>query len=299
MKTKPDKISIYDIPVGIKKIIRTSEGWVKDIEIRAIKAGYDVVELTKRITGIVTDILSTKDLHSRKHQITDALDHAAATGDDKGKIVASNPSTGAIEFIPKSTFTQVQSDWDSVSGVSEILNKPTLEFGNLKSDGSVTMDYGVEIITSAVLQIIGYNTANSTLTVQGNQTTVFLYGSSIKITDSYGVAHYIYSGSTLYSGGYTTIVYEGSGIPNLTFPTATVVKIQAIPEDYSPNLDLDIATKRYVDNHFFFIPAGEKSSAVDPGTFGEASLSDDYLFLCVKTGTAGNAIWKKTSLHQT
>jgi hypothetical protein len=47
------------------------------------------------------------------------------------------------------------------------------------------------------------------------------------------------------------------------------------------------------------IPEGEKHSATDPGNFGEMSLSDDYLFLCVKTGTAGNAIWKKTSLHQT
>ncbi len=47
------------------------------------------------------------------------------------------------------------------------------------------------------------------------------------------------------------------------------------------------------------IPEGEKQSAIHAGKFGEMSLSDDYLFLCVKTGTAGNAIWKKTSLHQT
>ncbi len=47
------------------------------------------------------------------------------------------------------------------------------------------------------------------------------------------------------------------------------------------------------------IPEGEKHSAIDAGKFGEMSLTDDYLFLCVKTGTAGNAIWKKTSLHQT
>ena len=47
------------------------------------------------------------------------------------------------------------------------------------------------------------------------------------------------------------------------------------------------------------IPEGEKSSAIHAGTFGEMSLSDDYLFLCVKTGTAGNAIWKRTILHQT
>jgi len=47
------------------------------------------------------------------------------------------------------------------------------------------------------------------------------------------------------------------------------------------------------------IPEGEKHSATHAGTFGEMSLSDDYLFLCVKTGAAGNAIWKRTTLHQT
>jgi hypothetical protein len=47
------------------------------------------------------------------------------------------------------------------------------------------------------------------------------------------------------------------------------------------------------------IPEGEKHSATHAGKFGEMSLSDDYLFLCVKTGSAGNAIWKRTTLHQT
>jgi hypothetical protein len=47
------------------------------------------------------------------------------------------------------------------------------------------------------------------------------------------------------------------------------------------------------------IPEGEKHTGIDAGKFGEAYLSDDYVFYCVKTGTAGNAIWKKTSLHQT
>ena len=54
-----------------------------------------------------------------------------------------------------------------------------------------------------------------------------------------------------------------------------------------------------INNSHTHITEGEKYTEFDPGNFGEISLSDDYLFLCVKTGTAGNAIWKKTSLHQT
>lgn len=48
-----------------------------------------------------------------------------------------------------------------------------------------------------------------------------------------------------------------------------------------------------------FIPEGEKATDTNSGTFGEMSLTDDYLFVCVKTGTAGSAIWKKSPLHQT
>ena len=44
---------------------------------------------------------------------------------------------------------------------------------------------------------------------------------------------------------------------------------------------------------------GAKTSATDAGTFGQMSLTDDYLFVCVRTGEAGSAIWKKTSINQT
>ena len=44
---------------------------------------------------------------------------------------------------------------------------------------------------------------------------------------------------------------------------------------------------------------GAKASATDAGTFGQMSLTDDYLFVCVRTGEAGSAIWKKTSINQT
>jgi len=41
---------------------------------------------------------------------------------------------------------------------------------------------------------------------------------------------------------------------------------------------------------------GAKYSSTDEGTFGDASIDDDYLYICVETGTAGNAKWKKTPL---
>ena len=48
---------------------------------------------------------------------------------------------------------------------------------------------------------------------------------------------------------------------------------------------------------------GAKSSAVDAGTRWDMSLVEteeaDYLFICVKTGVAGEAVWKKTVLFRT
>lgn len=44
---------------------------------------------------------------------------------------------------------------------------------------------------------------------------------------------------------------------------------------------------------------GEKSSAADPGVFGQISISGCYLYLCIQAGTAGNAIWKKIPLLNT
>lgn len=43
---------------------------------------------------------------------------------------------------------------------------------------------------------------------------------------------------------------------------------------------------------------GDKYSSVDSGTLGQISITDDYLYVCVKTGTSGNAIWKKLPMFQ-
>lgn len=53
-------------------------------------------------------------------------------------------------------------------------------------------------------------------------------------------------------------------------------------------------TELYAGN----ILTGDKSSALDAGTFKQMSLGDDYLYVCTQTGTAGNAIWKKTPLFK-
>lgn len=41
---------------------------------------------------------------------------------------------------------------------------------------------------------------------------------------------------------------------------------------------------------------GDRYSSVHAGVLGETSITDDYFYVCVKTGSAGNAIWKRTVL---
>lgn len=47
------------------------------------------------------------------------------------------------------------------------------------------------------------------------------------------------------------------------------------------------------------ISEGAKSSSTDAGTLGDISVTDDYLYVCTQTGTAGNAIWKKIVMFAT
>jgi hypothetical protein len=44
---------------------------------------------------------------------------------------------------------------------------------------------------------------------------------------------------------------------------------------------------------------GEKSSLTDAGTLLQMSVTDDYLYVCVKAGEAGSAVWKRTILFKT
>lgn len=43
---------------------------------------------------------------------------------------------------------------------------------------------------------------------------------------------------------------------------------------------------------------GDKYSDTDAGALGQISITDDYMYFCVKSGTAGNAIWKKSPLFK-
>lgn len=47
------------------------------------------------------------------------------------------------------------------------------------------------------------------------------------------------------------------------------------------------------------VTTGAKSSATDSGTAGDISITDDYIYFCVQTGTAGNAIWKRSVVFST
>jgi hypothetical protein len=44
--------------------------------------------------------------------------------------------------------------------------------------------------------------------------------------------------------------------------------------------------------------SGIKVTGIDSGTFGDISITDDYLYICVTGGIAGVAIWKKSLLFQ-
>lgn len=48
---------------------------------------------------------------------------------------------------------------------------------------------------------------------------------------------------------------------------------------------------------FTNISNGAKTNA-DAGVFGQISITDDYMYICVMSGSAGSAIWKKTVLFQ-
>jgi hypothetical protein len=46
------------------------------------------------------------------------------------------------------------------------------------------------------------------------------------------------------------------------------------------------------------VTSGEKVTGVHAGVLGTISITDDYMYLCVKEGEAGVAIWKKSLLFQ-
>lgn len=47
------------------------------------------------------------------------------------------------------------------------------------------------------------------------------------------------------------------------------------------------------------IGEGEKKTGVDAGTLGQLSVTDDYLYICVKQGDSTTAVWKRIVLFQT
>ncbi len=44
------------------------------------------------------------------------------------------------------------------------------------------------------------------------------------------------------------------------------------------------------------IDEGAKYSSLDAGSKGQQSFDDDFLYMCVESGTAGNARWKRIPL---
>jgi len=74
------------------------------------------------------------------------------------------------------------------------------------------------------------------------------------------------------------------------------VNIQAPIELQAVQNGLAVGPKGDKGDPGLTIMLGDKSSALNEGTQGDASLGDDYVYFCTKTGTVGNAIWKKSPL---
>lgn len=53
------------------------------------------------------------------------------------------------------------------------------------------------------------------------------------------------------------------------------------------------------DGGLIVIGTTDKQTGVDAGFLHEMSIVDDYLYVCVKAGTAETAIWKRTILFTT
>jgi hypothetical protein len=56
MEPKPLKTTVYDVPVGIKRIVRTAEGWVKDIITEKIK--IDLGDIFKQVKSYIDQLFS-------------------------------------------------------------------------------------------------------------------------------------------------------------------------------------------------------------------------------------------------
>ena len=75
-------------------------------------------------------------------------------------------------------------------------------------------------------------------------------------------------------------------------------------EEWLISLTGDVSTHEYIYNHTKIATSaqfttGVKASATDAGTVGDISITDDYIYFCVQTGTAGHAIWKKSVVFAT
>lgn len=72
----------------------------------------------------------------------------------------------------------------------------------------------------------------------------------------------------------------------------------ALSNNYSQQAKIYRDEARQIADGVFGIGSGAKYSNTHAGTLNDLSLDNDYLYICVQTGTAGNAIWKKTLLFQ-
>jgi hypothetical protein len=110
----------------------------------------------------------TKDVaenaHDRLHGMTSALDHAAADAGDYNKLVATNPTTGAIEFIAKSgTISTIAANEANVGSTPTVVHSFNMPANTLESDGKrvEVLFSGISANNSNVKTIAAYFGSNN------------------------------------------------------------------------------------------------------------------------------------------
>lgn len=275
MLTKPLQTSVYEIPVGVRKIIRTADGWVKDIEVLPLatpKAG--VVNLSAQIRTIVIEILGEYELHTRLHGLSSGLDHIAAAAEDRGKVLMADAVTGLITYtdmlasgvmmVPFTAQTSVTVA--HASGVYPLVSV-------LDQDACMILPLEVQHTSLDSVTVTFSGATTGTILLTGLVTTGPSEG--VETGDKYTGVHAGTRRLFSFTNDYLYVC-----VATGTTTTAVWTRIPLFQSVYSSGTPSD----------------EERLSGYHSGTLGDFLYTDDYMFVCVQTGTTTTAIWKKFHL---
>ena len=150
--------AIYNLTVQIEDII-SSEGYLKSDDVSPVALTGSYNDLTDKPTIPDMSNYYTKSETYNKTQVDDALSLKANTAE-----LATVATTGNYDDLtnkPTIPAAQVNSDWNAVSGVAEILNKPTIptNTSDLNNDSDFQNETEVNnLIAEALLAVMPVDT---------------------------------------------------------------------------------------------------------------------------------------------